>query len=79
MLVRIQPSQLMGGRSIGRSAVISTSSFGSLAQLAEHLAVNQGVVGSSPTGAASKDMAVIRYFSAGLEPPCCLCPIGVIG
>ena len=27
VLVRIQPSQLMGGRSIGRRAVISTSSF----------------------------------------------------
>jgi len=27
VLVQIQPSQLMGGRSIGRSAVISTSSF----------------------------------------------------
>ena len=43
--------------------------YGSLVQLAERVTVNHYVEGSSPSGAASKDMTVIRYFSAGPEPP----------
>ena len=46
----------------GKSSLL----YDSLAQLVEHLAVNQGVVGSSPTGAAQK--AIMGASYKGLIP-----------
>ena len=54
-------------------------SYGPVVQLAERVTVNHYVAGSSPAGAASKDMAVIRYFLAGIGTSCYLCPGRLVG